>query len=170
MSLACCLGLLQKFFLFSNVILPSKLSLMFHSVVFPVKIKQQTTKQIKITRYLNFLFAYICLLASKYRESFFDDKIIKKNWGSHITVKVHWKVGTGVSGGVACFIALRHHVQGYVITMQKEACRVSSVKSLWWYHCWWPLLYITSGHYCNLNGHWEEIMVKGANGLHIRGP
>lgn len=49
---------------------------MFYSVVFPVEKNQQTTKQIKTTMYLNFLFAYICLLASKYRESFFDDKII----------------------------------------------------------------------------------------------
>jgi len=34
------------------------------------------------------------------------------------------------------FHELGDYMQGYVITIYQEACGASSVKSLWWYHCW----------------------------------
>lgn len=149
MSLACCLGLLlQKFFLFSNVILPSKLSLMFHSVVFPVKIKQQTTKQIKTTRYLNFLFAYICLLASKYRESFFDDKIIKKKLRQPYYSKGalkgrHWSIWRSCMLHcikAPCTRVCDYHAKGGLQSKFSEVIMMISLLVAITLHYQWPLL------------------------------
>lgn len=75
-------------------------------------------------------------------------------------------MGTGVSAQGVCISCVRklyvrvcdYHISGDLRSKFSEVIMMISL-----------LVAITSCHYCNLNGHWEEIMVKGANGLHIRG-